>query len=199
MLNIAVFVSGGGTNLQNLIDTELVSKQIKLVVASSNKAYALERAKKHNIPTIIFMNDNNDDVVDNVDNVANEVDLLNTLEEKHIELIVLAGYLKILSPFFLKNFKGTVINIHPSLLPAYGGMGMYGLKVHQAVLRDKKTITGATVHIVTEEPDSGEILDKIEVQVENNDTPSSLQIRVMEKGEKIVLPRVVRKILERSL
>lgn len=185
MLNIAVFVSGGGTNLQNLIDTELVGEQIKLVVASSDKAYALERAKKHNIPTVIFIDD--------------DLDLLNILEQKHIELIVLAGYLKILSPFFLKNFKGTVINIHPSLLPAYGGMGMYGLKVHQAVLRDKKTITGATVHIVTEEPDAGEILDQIEVPVENNDTPSSLQIRVMEKGEKILLPKVVRKILERSL
>lgn len=187
MLNIAVFVSGGGTNLQNLIDTELVSDQIKLVVASSDKAYALERAKKNNIPTIVFKKEDD------------EKELLLTLEEKHIKLIVLAGYLKILSPFFLKKFKGTVINIHPSLLPAYGGIGMYGLKVHQAVLRDKKTITGATVHKVTAEPDAGEILDQIEIPVEKDDTPSSLQLRVMEQGEKIVLPRVVIKILERSL
>lgn len=190
MLNIAVFVSGGGTNLQNLIDTELVGDQIKLVVASSDKAYALERARKHNIPTIIYMNN---------DNAANEMELLKILETKKIELIVLAGYLKILSPFFLKNFKGTVINIHPSLLPAYGGLGMYGLKVHQAVLRDKKTITGATVHIVTEIPDAGEILGQIEVPIENDDTPSSLQQRVMEKGEKILLPQIVKKLLERSL
>lgn len=190
MLNIAVFVSGGGNNLQNLIDTELVGDQIRLVVSSSDKAYALERAKKKNIPTITFIDDGNLD---------NESDLLKILEEKQIELIVLAGYLKILSPFFLKNFKGSVINIHPSLLPAYGGIGMYGLKVHQAVLRDKKTITGATVHIVTAEPDAGEILDQIEVPVGKDDTPSSLQTRVMEQGERIVLPRVVRKILERSL
>lgn len=190
MLNIAVFVSGGGTNLQNLIDTELVGDQIKLVVASINKSYALERARKHNIPTITF-NDN--------ENVDNETHLLKILEEKQIELIVLAGYLKILSPFFLKNFKGIVINIHPSLLPAYGGIGMYGLKVHQAVLKDKKNITGATVHIVTEEPDAGEILDQIEVNVEDDDTPTTLQKRVMELGEKIVLPRVVKKLLERSL
>ncbi len=187
MLNIAVFVSGGGTNLQNLIDTELVGKQIKLVVASSDKAYALERARINNIQTLTFKK--NDD----------EKELIGILEEKNIELIVLAGYLNILSPFFLKNFKGTVINIHPSLLPSYGGIGMYGLKVHQAVLSDKNTKTGATVHIVTEEPDAGEILDQIEVPVENDDTPSSLQTRVMEIGEKILLPRVVRKILERSL
>ncbi len=189
MLNIAVFVSGGGTNLQNLIDTELVGDQIKLVVASSDKAYALERAKKYNIPTIIFHRNNDDD----------EKELLQILEEKEIELIVLAGFLKILSPFFLNNFKGTVINIHPSLLPAYGGLGMYGLKVHQAVLKDKNTKTGATVHIVTEEPDAGEILGQIEVPVENDDTPSSLQQRVMEKGEKILLSQVVKKLLERSL
>ena len=185
MLNIAVFVSGGGTNLQNLIDTVLIRKQIKLVVASSDKAYALERARTNKIPTLIYRD--------------NEKELLLILEEKHIELIVLAGFLKILSPYFLKNFKGTVINIHPSLLPAYGGIGMYGLKVHQAVLSDKKSITGATVHKVTEEPDAGEILDQIEVPVEKDDTPATLQKRVMEKGEKILLPRVVEKLLERSL
>jgi phosphoribosylglycinamide formyltransferase 1 len=185
MLNIAVFVSGGGTNLQNLIDTDLILKQIKLVVASSDKAYALERARQNNIQTFIYKD--------------NEKKLLQILEENHIELIVLAGFLKILSPYFLKNFIGTVINIHPSLLPAYGGIGMYGLKVHQAVLSDKKTITGATVHLVTEEPDAGEILEQIEVNVENDDTPATLQKRVMEKGEKILLPRVVRNLLERSL
>jgi phosphoribosylglycinamide formyltransferase-1 len=193
MLNIAVFVSGGGTNLQNLIDTDLILKQIKLVVASNDKAYALERARNKDIPTFIFNKNNVDNDVDN-DN-----ELLKILEEKQIELIVLAGFLKILSPYFLKNFKGTIINIHPSLLPAYGGIGMYGQKVHQAVLSDKRTITGATVHLVTEEPDAGEILDQIEVTVEKNDTLSSLQKRVMEMGEKILLPRVVRKLLERSL
>lgn len=185
MLNIAVFVSGGGSNLQNLIDTDLILKKIKLVVASSNKAYALERARQNNIPTFIYS--------------ANEQELLHLLEEKNIGLIVLAGFLKILSPQFLKNFKGTVINIHPSLLPAYGGIGMYGLKVHQAILSDKKNITGATVHLVTEEPDAGEILEQIEVNVEKDDTPATLQKRVMEQGEKILLPRVVRKLLERSL
>lgn len=185
MLNIAVFVSGGGTNLQNLIDTELIRTQIKLVVASNDKAYALERARQNNIPNILYMN--------------NDMELLSLLEERQIELIVLAGFLKILSPQFLKKFKGTVINIHPSLLPAYGGIGMYGLKVHQAVLKDKKNITGATVHLVTQEPDAGEILDQIEVPVEKNDTPATLQKRVLEQGEKILLPRVVGKLLERSL
>ncbi len=185
MLNIAVFVSGGGTNLQNLIDTDDIYEQIKLVVASNDNAHALERARTNKIPTFIY--------------IDNEKELLQILDEMHIELIVLAGFLKILSPQFLKNFKGTVINIHPSLLPAYGGIGMYGLKVHQAVLSDKKSVTGATVHKVTEEPDVGEILDQIEVPVEKEDTPSTLQKRVMEKGEKILLPRVVRKFLERSL
>lgn len=185
MLNIAVFVSGGGTNLQNLIDTEQIAKNIKLVVASNEKAYALERARQNNIPTFIYL--------------ANEQELLHLLEEKNIGLIVLAGFLKILSPKFLKNFKGTIINIHPSLLPAYGGIGMYGLKVHQAVLRDKKPVTGATVHLVTEEPDAGEILAQIEVPVKTEDTPTTLQERVMEKGEKILLPQVVSKLLERSL
>ena len=186
MLNIAVFVSGGGTNLQNLIDTELVGGRITLVVASNNTAYALERARKHKIESIVFKK--NDD----------ENELLRILEDRQTGLIVLAGYLNILSPFFLKSFKGTVINIHPSLLPEYGGIGMYGLKVHEAVLADKKTITGATVHIVTEVPDGGEILDQIQVPVLIDDTPSTLQARVMDIGEKILLPRVVKKLCERS-
>lgn len=203
MLNIAVFVSGGGTNLQNLIDTDLVGGRITLVVASNDKAYALERARQHNIPTIVFKkNDNNNnngnDDNDNGHGINNEVELLKILEEKQVGLIVLAGYLNILSPFFLKSFKGTVINIHPSLLPEYGGIGMYGLNVHQAVLKDKKTTTGATVHIVTEVPDGGEILDQIQVPVLSDDTPSTLQARVMEMGEKILLPRVVKKLCERS-
>lgn len=187
MLNIAVFVSGGGTNLQNLLDTEPIGNQIKLVVSSNDKAYALERARQHNIPTIIFKN------------TVEEKRILEKLVEKQIELIILAGFLNILSPYFLKNFKGTIINIHPSLLPAYGGLGMYGLKVHEAVINDGNKISGATVHKVTDEPDAGEILDQIEVNVEENDTPAILQERVMEMGEKILLPRVVMKLLERSL
>lgn len=187
MLKIAVFVSGGGSNLQNLIDTELPNGEISLVVSSSSSAFALERAKKHNIEAIVFKK--NDD----------EKELLKILKDKNIGLIVLAGYLNILSPFFLKNYKGTVINIHPSLLPAYGGIGMYGLNVHKAVLADGQTVSGATVHIVTEEPDAGEILDQIQVPVLVDDTPSTLQSRIMEIGEKILLPRVVRNLCERSL
>ncbi len=190
MLNIAVFVSGGGTNLQNLIDTDLPNGNISLVVSSSDKTYALQRAKKHKIETFVFKkNDTSND---------NEKELLENLKKKDIDLIVLAGYLNILSPFFLKNYSGTIINIHPSLLPEYGGIGMYGLKVHKAVLADKKKVSGATVHLVSEETDGGKILDQIQVPVFIDDTSTSLQLRVMEQGEKILLPRVVRSFTERS-
>ncbi|MDD2371195.1 MAG: phosphoribosylglycinamide formyltransferase [Firmicutes bacterium] len=186
MLNIAVFVSGGGTNLQNLIDADLPNGHISLVVSSSEKTYALQRAKKHKIETIIF--NNKDD----------ENKILGVLKEKNIGLIVLAGYLNILSPYFIKKFVGTIINIHPSLLPEYGGFGMYGLKVHKAVIADGKKISGATVHLVSEEPDAGKILDQIKVPVFIDDTPISLQLRIMELGEKILLPRVVKDLTERS-
>ncbi len=186
MLNIAVFVSGGGTNLQNLIDTDLPNGPISIVVSSSAKTYALERARKHKIDIIIFKKNDN------------ERDLLKSLEDKDIGLIVLAGYLNILSPYFIDNFKGTIINIHPSLLPEYGGLGMYGLKVHSAVIADGKKVSGATVHIVTDKPDGGKILDQIKVPVLSDDTPISLQLRVMEQGEKILLPRVVKALTERS-
>ena len=186
MLNIAVFVSGGGTNLQNLIEADLPNGNISIVVSSSDKTYALERAKKHKINTLVFKK--NDE----------EKYLLERLESENIGLIVLAGYLNILSPYFIKNFKGNIINIHPSLLPEYGGLGMYGLKVHEAVLKDKRHVSGATVHKVTAEPDGGEIIEQIEVPVLKDDTPISLQLRVMEKGEKILLPRVVKTLTERS-
>jgi len=186
MLNIAVFVSGGGTNLQNLIEADLPNGNISIVVSSSDKTYALERAKKHKINTLVFKK--NDE----------EKYLLKRLESENIGLIVLAGYLNILSPYFIKNFKGNIINIHPSLLPEYGGLGMYGLRVHEAVLKDKRHVSGATVHKVTAEPDVGEIIEQIEVPVLKDDTPISLQLRVMEKGEKILLPRVVKTLTERS-
>lgn len=184
MLKIAVLVSGGGTNLQNLIDTDLEGGKIELVVSSSPNAYALHRAKAAGIDTMIL---------------ENEGTLLKELDTRDIRLVVLAGFLKILTPAFLRKYRGTIINIHPSLLPSYGGRGMYGIKVHEAVLLDHVPVTGATVHLVTEEPDAGKILDRIQVKVHKDDTPASLQKRVMEEGEKILLPRVVVKIVKGAM
>ena len=183
MLNIAVFVSGNGSNLQNLIDD---GTDISLVVSSKEDAYALKRASDNNIGTFILKN------------IEDEKKLLYILEEKNIELIVLAGFLKVISPSFIQNFKGEIINIHPSLLPAYGGKGMYGLKVHEAVLKNNEKFSGATVHLVDETVDGGRILEQIEIPVYKDDTPSTLQTRIMEKGEKIILPKVVKRLCERN-
>ena len=178
---IAVFVSGGGTNLQALIDANLEHGEIVLVVSSSPKAYALERAKKAGIPAVAVSRQKGQ--------AAFEAEIEAALEEYGVELIVLAGFLSILSPAFTARHPKRILNIHPSLIPSFCGQGFYGLKVHEEALKRGVKVTGATVHYVNEIPDGGEILLQKAVPVEPGDTPESLQRRVMEQAEWKLLPQ----------
>ena len=189
---IAVLVSGGGTNLQSLIDAQtsvrLKSGEIALVIASKPGAYALERAKTAMIAT---------ETVERaafVKQEAYEARLLDVLAVNKIDLIVLAGYMHILSPAFVSRYPDRIVNVHPSLIPAYSGKGYYGIKVHEAVLAAGETETGATVHMVNEVPDGGRILMQRRVPVFGSDTPKTLQRRVMEQAEWILLPRAVEQL-----
>ena len=181
--NIAVLVSGGGTNLQALLDAQTAGKipsgQIVLVLSSSPKAFALERAKKAGIPGF------------SLEKEGFEAKLNARLEEYHIDLVVLAGFLSILSPAFTRKWAGRIVNIHPSLIPSFCGQGMYGLKVHEAALQKGVKVTGATVHLVNEIPDGGEILLQKAVEVLPGDTPEVLQRLVMEQAEWVLLPQAV--------
>ncbi len=189
MLNIAVFVSGGGTNLQALIDAEkrgeIKNGKITLVLASNDKAFALERAKQNNINGVVVCKKNYQSQADF------ELAMENTLQQNNIDLIVLAGYLTILSPAFTKKYDRKIINVHPSLIPSFCGEGYYGLKVHEQALKKGVKVTGATVHFVNEIPDGGEIILQQAVNVEKNDTPEILQKRVMEQAEWALLPKAV--------
>ena len=186
---IAVLVSGGGTNLQALIDAqnrgELVSGEIKLVVSNNPGASALERAKKAGIESCVISKKQLGS------QQAFEEALAAKLEEKGIRLIVLAGFTSILSAGFTSKDPKRIINVHPSLMPSVGGEGFYGLRVHEAALRKGVKVTGATIHYVNEIPDGGEIIDQKAVEVLPGDTPESLQRRVMEQAEWILLPRAV--------
>ena len=186
---IAVLVSGGGTNLQALIDAqnrgELVSGEIKLVVSNNPGAYALERAKKAGIESCVKSKKQLGS------QQAFEEALAAKLEEKGIRLIVLAGFMSILSAGFTSKYPKRIINVHPSLIPSFCGEGFYGLRVHEAALRKGVKVTGATIHYVNEIPDGGEIIDQKAVEVLPGDTPESLQRRVMEQAEWILLPRAV--------
>ena len=186
---IAVFVSGGGTNLQALIDAEtsgiLTSGEIVLVVASNPEAYALERAKKAGIESCVISKKQLGS------QQAFEEALAAKLEEKGIRLIVLAGFMSILSAGFTSKYPKGIINVHPSLIPSFCGEGFYGLRVHEAALRKGVKVTGATIHYVNEIPDGGEIIDQKAVEVLPGDTPEVLQRRVMEQAEWILLPRAV--------
>lgn len=184
-VRIAVFVSGGGTNLQALLDAqargELPHGEIALVISSQAGAYALERAKTanvpaHTVPSSLIQHD-----------FESAIELL--LEQYKIDVIVLAGFLSILSENFTKKWPRCILNIHPSLIPSFCGKGMYGLKVHEAALARGVKITGATVHFVNEIPDGGEILLQKAVEIEPGDTPEVLQRRVMEQAEWQLLPR----------
>ena len=186
---IAVLVAGGGTNLQALIDAqnrgELVSGEIKLVVSNNPGAYALERAKKAGIESCVISKKQLGS------QQAFEEALAAKLEEKGIRLIVLAGFMSILSAGFTSKYPKRIINVHPSLIPSFCGEGFYGLRVHEAALRKGVKVTGATIHYVNEIPDGGEIIDQKAVEVLPGDTPESLQRRVMEQAEWILLPRAV--------
>lgn len=187
MKNIAVMVSGGGTNLQALIDAqgrgELKSGRLALVISSKEGAYALERAGKAGIPAAVIPRRA----------YATQEDfdraLLAAWEEARIDLVVLAGYLSILSAAVTRAYQDRIINVHPSLIPSFCGAGFYGLKVHKAALEKGVKVTGATVHIVNEVPDGGRILLQKAVEVREGDTPELLQKRVMEEAEWLLLPQ----------
>lgn len=174
MKNIAVLVSGGGTNLQSIIDAVEAGKingQIKLVISNKEGAYGLERAKKHNIRAV-FEKD--------------EQAIIDIMKENEIDLVVLAGFLKILSPNFTKAFENRIINIHPSLIPSFCGKGYYGLKVHEAVIEYGVKVSGATVHFVDENADTGPIIRQDTVEVFAGDSPQDLQQRVLKIEHKIL-------------
>ena len=174
MKNIAVLVSGGGTNLQSIIDAVEAGKingQIKLVISNKEGAYGLERAKKHNIRAV-FEKD--------------EQAIIDITKENEIDLVVLAGFLKILSPNFTKAFENRIINIHPSLIPSFCGKGYYGLKVHEAAIEYGVKVSGATVHFVDENADTGPIIRQDTVEVFAGDSPQDLQQRVLKIEHKIL-------------
>lgn len=189
MLNVAVLVSGGGTNLQALIDSqtrgELCSGEIALVVSNSRKAFALERAKKVGIPTRVLLKK------ELGGQEGFEKVLLETLEEYKIQVIILAGFMSILSGNFTDRYPRRILNVHPSLIPSFCGEGFYGLRVHEAALAKGVKVTGATVHFVSEVVDGGAIIAQKAVEVEDGDTPETLQKRVMQNAEWILLPQAV--------
>lgn len=187
MVSIAVFVSGGGTNLQALIDAEksgvIKSGHICLVVSNNSRAFALKRAEAAGIASAVITRK------DCGSQEAFEAALTALLDEKGIELIVLAGFMSILSADFTEHFKKRIINVHPSLIPSFCGKGFYGLHVHEAALEYGVKVTGATVHFVNEIPDGGRIILQKAVSVQPDDTPESLQKRVMEQAEWVILPQ----------
>ena len=188
---IAVLVSGGGTNLQALIDAQgkvLLSGEIALVVSSSAGAYALERAKKAGIPTVTLLKK------ELGGQAAFEAALVKTLEDYGIQVMILAGFMTILSEGFTSRYPRRIINIHPSLIPSFCGEGYYGLRVHEAALARGVKLTGATVHFVNEIPDGGEIIAQKAVAVQPGDTPEILQRRVMEQAEWILLPQAAEEV-----
>ncbi len=187
--NIAVLVSGGGTNLQALIDAQesgiIESGKISLVVSSNPEAFALERAKKADIKTAVVVRKGNPDF---------EKDLISVLKQNDIELIVLAGFMCILSEGFTSMYKNRIINVHPSLIPSFCGEGFYGLRVHKAALDYGVKVTGATVHFVNEIPDGGRIIYQKAVEIKEGDTPEVLQERVMKEAEWKILPLATEKV-----
>ncbi len=188
-LNIAVLVSGGGTNLQALIDAQksgiIKSGRIRLVISNKDGAYALERAKNAGIKTYTVLKKNF------YGQQGFESELIRILDENKIDLIVLAGFMSILSENFTSHYQNKILNVHPSLIPSFCGEGFYGLHVHEAVLKKGVKVTGATVHIVNEIPDGGPIIMQRAVEVRDGDTPEDLQKRVMEQAEWKILPESV--------
>ncbi len=189
MVNIAVFVSGGGTNLQALIDAERAGKiengKITLVLSSNGGAYALERAKNAGIETAVVKRK------EYASADAYSEALTSVLRAKDTGLIVLAGFLSVLPESFCREYEGKIINVHPSLIPSFCGEGYYGLRVHEAALKRGIKVSGATVHFVSEVVDGGPIISQKAVEVEPDDTPETLQRRIMEQAEWVLLPKAV--------
>lgn len=190
----AVFVSGGGTNLQALIDAQkagnIPSGEMVLVISSQPGAYALTRAKNAGIPALCVSKK------DAGSQEAFEEAILDALNTYHVEMIVLAGFLSILSDKFIQKYPQKIINVHPSLIPSFCGKGYYGLRVHEAALERGVKLTGATVHYVNEIPDGGEIILQRAVAVQPDDTPETLQRRVMEEAEWHLLPAATQLVCE---
>ena len=186
-IKVAVLVSGGGTNLGALIEAEkkgiIKSGEISLVISNKVGAYALERARNVGIEALTVTK------AECGSQEAFENKLIETLQSRGIELIVLAGFMAILSERFTRAFENRIINVHPSLIPSFCGKGFYGLRVHEAALEYGVKVTGATVHYVNEIPDGGKIIMQKSVAIKSGDTPETLQRRVMEKAEWIILPR----------
>ena len=191
-VRIAVLVSGGGTNLQALIDAgkkqKLKSGEIVLVVSDNPEAYALQRANQNDILTCVISKKQSGG------QERFEERLISVLEENDIELIVLAGFLCILSENFTSRYPRRILNVHPSLIPSFCGKGYYGLKVHEAALNYGVKVTGATVHFVNEIPDGGKIIKQKAVYIKENDTPEILQKRVMEEAEWKILPEATEEV-----
>ena len=194
MLNkahIAVLVSGGGTNLEALFNAQaagdLPHGEIVLVLSSNPGAFALERAKRRGVPAFAVSRRE-------LGPEGFEAALMKKLVEYRVDLVVLAGFLSILSENFVRRWPDRIVNVHPSLIPAFCGKGYYGLKVHEAALRRGVKVTGATVHLVNEIPDGGRILLQKAVEVQPGDTPERLQRRVMEQAEWVLLPRAVEQL-----
>ena len=194
---IAVLVSGGGTNLQALLDAQdcgiIESGEICLVISSKLGAFALERAKKHRVPTVTVPKK------ECASQAEFEGRIQAALEEHGIGLIVLAGFLSILSKNFVSKWDKRIINVHPSLIPSFCGEGFYGLRVHEAALEKGVKVTGATVHFVNEVPDGGEIILQKAVNVRKTDTPETLQRLVMEQAEWKILPRATELVAQKIL
>ena len=183
MLNIGVLISGGGSNLQAIIDdceSKKINGNIKVVISNREDAFGLERAKKHNIRSV-FEKD--------------EDEVIKILKEENIDLVVLAGYLKIISPKFVSEFENKIMNIHPALIPSFCGDGFYGEKVHQAVIDYVAKVSGATVHFVNEKADAGPIIMQDTVKVMDDDDAKTLAKRVLEV-EHTILPRCVKLFCE---
>ena len=194
---IAVLVSGGGTNLQALINAQnkgiINSGEIKLVVSNNSNAYALERAKKADIDTAVVLKK------DFATQLDFEAKIIEKLEEYSIDLIVLAGFMSILSESFTSRYSNRIINVHPSLIPSFCGKGFYGLKVHEEALKKGVKVTGATVHFVNEIPDGGEIILQKAVNIKEEDTPETLQKRVMRLAEWKILPAAVEQVSKKII
>ena len=189
---IAVLVSGGGTNLQAILDAEkkgiIKSGKVTLVISNNPTAYALERAKKAGVRSLVISKK------ELLTQDAFESALINEIENEGVSLIVLAGFMSILSERFTSHFKDMIINVHPSLIPSFCGKGYYGLKVHEEALKKGVKVTGATVHYVNEIPDGGEIIMQKAVYVKEGDTPEVLQKRVMKNAEWKILPASIEMI-----
>lgn len=196
-VKIAVLISGGGTNLQALIDAEekgeISNGNISLIISSNKDAYGLKRASKHGIENI-FIPSLEKDRADGFENA-----LAKELRERDIDLIVLAGFMKILSEDFVKKYPDRIINIHPSLIPSFCGKGAYGIHVHEMALDYGVKVTGATVHFVNEIPDGGRIILQKAVEIKDEDTPEILQQRVMKEAEWILLPKAVSMVCDKIM